>query len=58
MRLDAMTVSITFFMALLVVVTTLYDIGIGEAGTSAAAAGLALSYSVQVGYTSNRIKYR
>lgn len=47
-RLDAMTVSITFLMALLVVVTTLYDVGIGEGQTSAAAAGLALSYSVQM----------
>ncbi|XP_077967877.1 ATP-binding cassette sub-family C member 5-like isoform X2 [Styela clava] len=45
-RLDAMTISVTFLISLLVVLTTIYDIGVGE--TTAAYAGLALSYSVQM----------
>lgn len=45
-RLDAMTTSITFLIAFLVVITTIYPETFGS--TSAAAAGLALSYSVQV----------
>lgn len=45
-RLDAMTISITFMVALFVVMCTVYPDIFGEISQSYA--GLALSYSVQV----------
>ena len=46
MRLDAMTISVTFVIGLFVVFSTIYPEVLGE--TSASFAGLALSYAISV----------
>jgi len=45
-RLDAMTISVTFVIGLFVVFSTIYPEVLGE--TSASFAGLALSYAISV----------